>query len=87
VNALTGKARTPEQDGAVFNKVKGTAMSARQQWVTGLMGLIMLGTILAMPAHDRARSGSVVRQVGALVMAPENRTETPQDQVRDLSDN
>ncbi|HUP97313.1 MAG TPA: hypothetical protein VM073_05200 [Usitatibacter sp.] len=62
-------------------------MNAMQRWVTGLMGLLMLATIFAMPAHDPGRRGSVIRQAGALVTAPENRSETPQDQVRDLTYN
>lgn len=62
-------------------------MSARQQWVTAVMGLLMLATIFAMPANDPRRLQALARHAGAVVAAPENRAETPQEQVRDLTYN
>ena len=62
-------------------------MNARQQWVTAVMGMLMLATIFAMPAHDPRKSGSVLRQSGPVSVAPETRAELPADQVKDLTYN
>ena len=62
-------------------------MSAKQQWVTAVMGLLMLGTIFAMPAHDPRKSHAALRHSGPVTVAPETRAELPADQVRDLTYN
>ena len=62
-------------------------MSARQQWVTAVMGLLMLATIFAMPTNDPRRSQGLSRYAGTVSAAPEIRAETPQEQVRDLTYN
>jgi len=60
-------------------------MSAKQQWVTAVMGLLMLGTIFAMPAPRKDYPG--VRHAGAVLATPETRAELPADQVRDFTYN
>ena len=62
-------------------------MSAKQQWVTGLMGLLMLGTILMMPAHTTGKTNESNRAGGWIAQAPEVGAELPQEQVRDLTYN
>ena len=62
-------------------------MSAKQQWVTAVMGLLMLGTIFAMPANDPRKLTGFSRHAGNVLAAPEIRAETPQEQVRDLTYN
>jgi hypothetical protein len=65
-------------------------MNARQQITTGLMALLMLGTIVLMPARFPSHatySSSVVRQSGALISLSQVSPELPQDQVRDLTYN
>ena len=62
-------------------------MNARQQWVTGVMALLMLGTIFVMPRHMPGKAGSVTRQSGAIVQGVEVRAELPADQVRDFTYN
>ena len=60
-------------------------MNARQQMVTAVMGLLMLGTIFAMPAHDPRKAQAGVRHTGSVLSAPETRAELPADQVRDFT--
>lgn len=58
-------------------------MNTRQLWVTGIMAVLMLGTIFAMPAHVPAKAGSAVRHAGPVNAAPSNRAETPDQPARD----
>ncbi len=62
-------------------------MNATQQWVTGLMALLMLGTILAMPAQTAVKTSESNRAGGWIAQASEVGTELPQEQVRDLTYN
>ena len=62
-------------------------MSAKQQMVTAVMGLLMLGTIFAMPAHDPRKAQASVRHTGSVLSTPEARAELPTDQVRDFTYN
>lgn len=61
-------------------------MNATQRVVTGFMGVLMLGTILMMPAQGPAKAtASETRSVGMLAAAPAATPELPQDEVRDLT--
>lgn len=63
-------------------------MNTKQQFATGLLAVLMLCTIVMMPAHFHSQatySASVVRQVGMVTVTPEVSAELPQDQVRDLT--
>ena len=84
---LTGKRGRPEEDGIVCNSHGIAEMSAKQQWVTGLMGLLMLVTILMMPTHTTGKTNESNRAGGLIAQASEVRTELPQEQVRDLAYN
>jgi hypothetical protein len=59
-------------------------MSATQRVVTGFMGVLMIGAILAMPAQGRKAAANETRAAGKVV-AVLNSAELPQDQVRDLT--
>jgi hypothetical protein len=61
-------------------------MNAMQKVVTGFMGVLMVGTILAMPAQAPAKAAATeTRAVGMVAIAPVASPELPQDQVRDLT--
>ena len=60
-------------------------MNAKQQWVTGFMALLMLGTILVMPAQTAVKTNESNRAGGLIVQASEVGAELPQEQVRDLT--
>ena len=60
-------------------------MNAKQQWVTGFMALLMLGTILVMPAQTAVETNESNRAGGLIVQASEVGAELPQEQVRDLT--
>jgi len=89
VTALTGKRAPADHYGTVIDAPGKAAMNATQQIVTALMAVLMLATILAMPAQvpSRVVGGSALRQAGSIATAPENRTELGEDLVRDLTDN
>ena len=63
-------------------------MNARQQFATGLLAVLMLGTIVLMPAHfhgGATYSASAIPPVRMVSARPEVHAELPQEQVRDLS--
>ena len=62
-------------------------MNATQQWVTGLMALLMLGTILAMPAQTAVKTAESNRTGGWITPASQVGAELPQELVRDLTYN
>jgi hypothetical protein len=61
-------------------------MNKTQQFATGLMAILMLGTIVLMPAqfHGKATySSSVLRQTGPIVAAADAPAKRPQVPARD----
>jgi hypothetical protein len=63
-------------------------MNARQQLATSVIAVLMLGTIMMMPARfGTTYSASAIRQVGMVSVSPEVRAELPHEQVRDLTYN
>jgi hypothetical protein len=73
--------------GPSSNAFRKAEMNARQQWITGVMALLMLGTIVMMPQQMSGKSGGVARQSGSIVQGAEIRAELPADQVRDFTYN
>ncbi len=63
-------------------------MNKAHKWLTGFMGVLMVGMILAVPA-EAPKKGSVTvtapRTGGLLAAAPLNAPELQQDQVKDLT--
>jgi hypothetical protein len=83
--ALTGMRRREDEDGAVFRRRGKGDMNARQQWVTGLMAALMLGTLLMMPTQPPRKSEGVRRQAGTIVQGTAGRPELAPGQVRDFT--
>jgi hypothetical protein len=89
VIAITGNALGAAEDGGVQQpRRKGEQMNKAQKWLTGFMGVLMVGMILAVPA-EAPRKGTVTvtatRAVGMLAAAPVTSPELQQDQVKDLT--
>jgi hypothetical protein len=59
-------------------------MNATQKWVTGMMAVLMLGTILAMPSQLSGHA-SAAKRVGVVSAPAQASVELPQGEVRDLS--
>lgn len=62
-------------------------MNARQQWVTAVMALLMLGTLLMMPTQPPRKAEGVQRQAGLIVPGSAIRAELAPEQVRDFTYN
>ena len=83
--ALTGIRRREDEDGAVFRGPGKGDMNARQQWVTGVMAVLMLGTLLMMPTQPPRKAEGVQRRAGPIVPGPAVRAELAPEQVRDFT--
>ena len=65
-------------------------MNPTQQLATGLMAVLMIGTIVMMPASfngGAAYRAAAIRQAGTVSARPVVHAELPHDQVRDLTYN
>jgi hypothetical protein len=62
-------------------------MNARQQIVTAVMALLMLGTLLVMPGQPSPQGPPATKRAGWVTTPVQNRAELPAEQVRDLAYN
>jgi hypothetical protein len=60
VNAITGSRAGAADDGAIFQTHRRAQMTVKQQWLTTLMAVLMLATLLLMPSASPKKAPAQV---------------------------